>query len=189
MPVDAFGAPVAALAPAAVTAPTDPLFTAAELDVWVRGETVSADDPFAQAIISAASLKLREECKHPEWTAATVPAMPKLIALQLAKRSYENDRGVVGEGGIGPIGGDRFLEDYARSLQFLDEELAQLASYGGAGGSTSTGVGELWVQPTTGGTRVDETAYYFTQSQNGDVSDWAVPLLAPEESWLGRPAT
>lgn len=189
MPVDAFGSPVAETLAAAV-APTDALFTAAELDVWVRGETVGEQDPFAQAIISAASLKLREECAHPEWTAATVPALPKLIGLQLAKRSYENDRGVVGEGSVGAIGGDRFLEDYARSLQFLPEELQQLVPYGGDGVDTpGGGNGQLWVQPTTGGTRVDETVYYFTQSQNGDVSDWAVPLLAPEESWLGRPKT
>lgn len=186
MPVDAFGAPVAETIVTPV-APMDPLFTAAELDVWVRGEVVVDTDPFAQAIIGAASLKLREECAHWDWTAATVPATPKLIALQLAKRAFENDRGIIAEGNTGPIGGDRFLEDYARTLQFLPEEREQLQAYGGPGATADgTGGGQLWVQPTWGGTAGDRTIYAFAQSLNGDVSDQAIPILDPtKDTWLG----
>lgn len=180
-------APASALTSIADITPLagDPLFTVAELDVWVRGETISEADPFARAIVAAASLKLLEECGQPGWTASTIPPLPKLIALQLAKRSYENDRGVVGEGGIGPIGGDRFLDDYARSLQFLPEELAQLADYGGSGSVGTSDGGTLWVQPTAGGTGPVRDAYRFAQSSNGDVSDWAIPLIGTEDAWLG----
>lgn len=147
----------------------DPLLTIAELAVWARTE-IPADDPFALVVIDAASLKVREAAKQPDWTAATVPATARLIAIQLAKRTYLNPDAVIAEGGIGPIGGDRYIEDFARTLELTDLERADLEALAP---NAATGGNGLWVQPMTrGDIETTETAYYFDNSG----SDWAIPM-------------
>ena len=62
------------------------LLTLAELRVWTR-QAIPDGDEFAEAVISAASLKVLDECGNPEeWsTLNLVPAMVRMIAVQLAK--------------------------------------------------------------------------------------------------------
>jgi len=160
----------------------DALIGVPELAVWVR-ENIAADDPFALQVIWAATVKLRATCANTTWTPSTVPAPVKLILLQLAKRSYINDRGIVAEGSLGPIGGDRYLDDYARTLQFLPEELNELAGYGAA--VVSVDGGALFTLSTAQPDTTDGETYLF--AQDGGVSDWAIPYLGEDDAWLGRP--
>jgi hypothetical protein len=149
-----------------------PFLTVAELATWTRQEIV-ADDPFALVVIDAASLRVREAASQPTWTLADIPKSARLIAIQLAKRTYLNPDAIVAEGGLGPIGGDRFIEDFARTLELTEYERATLEGLAPAG---AIGKGSrLWVQETTRGdleTAVD--VYYFDNSG----SDWAIPMYA-----------
>lgn len=149
------------------------LLTVPELAVWARQE-IAVDDPFALAVIAAASLKTRQVAGFPDWTAADVPPVAKMICTQLAKRTYLNPDSVIAEGGLGPIGGDRYVEDFARALEFTQAETDALLDL--VGGEPS-GDGRLWVQPTTRGpvemvTAGNATGYYFDDSG----SDWAIAL-------------
>lgn len=158
--------PIDATTPAPVTTP---LLAVSELAVWARQE-IADDDAFALAVIDAASLKTRTAAKQPTWDVATIPAEARLVCIQLAKRTFLNPDAVVSEGGIGPIGGDRYVEDFARTLEFTDAELATLADASGSAAAAGNG---LWVQPTSNGEMLslDRDVYLFDDSG----SDWGIP--------------
>lgn len=146
-----------------------PLLTMAELRTWTRRE-IADDDAFALAVIDAASLKVRQAASQPDWTIDTVVPAARLIAIQLAKRTYLNPDAVIAEGGIGPIGGDRYIEDFARTLELTDLEREDLEGMSPAAATAGNG---LWVQPMTrGDLESTETVYYFDDSG----SDWAIPM-------------
>lgn len=150
----------------------EPLLSITELATWTR-QVIADDDPFALAVISAASLRVREVASQPDWTLLTAPPSARLIAIQLAKRTYLNPDAVVAEGGLGPIGGDRFIEDFARTLELTEYERTTLEGLAPAG---EVGKGSrLWVQETTRGDLETATdVYYFDNSG----SDWAIPMYA-----------
>lgn len=147
------------------------LLTVAELATWARTE-IADDDPFANAVVDAATLVVVSQCGFPvpEWTTSSAPPVARLITIQLAKRTYLNPDAVIAEGGIGPIGGDRFVEDFARTLELTPNELAKLADVDPATASAS---GNLWVLGVdTVGHSLDEI--YLRDS---DGSNWAIPFL------------
>lgn len=142
--------------------PMTPMLTIATLAVITR-EEIAADDLFALWVIESASLTVADEAKHLDWIAAddpvAAPARATLIAQGLAKRTYLNPDAIVGEGGVGPIGGDRYVEDYARTLELTQVErdiLADMAGDGAAGGQSG-----LWTQSTENipQPRGDQTIY------------------------------
>lgn len=162
MPIDATGA--------TVTAVTTPLLSVEELAIWAR-QDIAVDDAFALAVIDAASLKTRSETKQWLWDLSTIPPEARLVCIQLAKRTYLNPDAIVSEGGIGPIGGDRYVEDFARTLEFTDAELAVLSEASGAAAAAGNG---LWIQPTSNGEMlgIDRDVYLFDDSG----SDWGIPM-------------
>ncbi len=147
------------------------LLTLPELRTWTRRAIPDAD-PFALAVISAASLKVLDECNNPEdWTSLNlVPAMVRMIAVQLAKRTYKNPDAIIAEGGIGPLGGDRFIEDFARTLELTAAELDTLAKVTGVDAKSEGG---LWVQPLMSDQSTDSILYL----RDTDGSNWMIPFL------------
>lgn len=161
------------------------LITIQELAIWARRE-IEPDDTFATTVISAASLVVAETAQHPEWTRTGLTAAPpraKLICATLAKRTYLNPDAVVREGSVGPIGGDTVVEDFARTLELTEAEIATLQGFVGEGtGAVYSG---LWVQPTTRGEL--EMGDVFIPDSGG--SDWMIPYGdASEEFWFAPPA-
>lgn len=164
----------------AFTDDIEKLVTVAELAIWTQTE-IAPDDFAANAILAAASLIVRDVARQPLWTQVDAPPMAKLITVQLAKRTYLNPNAVVSEGSIGPIGGDRFLEDFVRTLELTAVEIAQLEAMRPTG---ETGVAKttsgLWSQPTTRGP-VEKPVYLSTTPP---LSDWNIPVAHSDESWM-----
>jgi hypothetical protein len=160
------------------------LITLQELATWARRE-IEPDDTFAATVISAASLVVSETAQHPEWTrsgATAAPPRAKLICAMLAKRTYLNPDAVVREGSIGPIGGDSYIEDFARTLELTAAETATLQGFIGDG--TGAAYGGLWIQPTTRGDL--EMQGVFIPDSGG--SDWMIPYGdASEDFWFSPP--
>lgn len=164
----------------AFTDTIEKLVTVDELAIWTQTE-IAADDFAANAILAAASLIVRTEAEQPLWTAADAPPMAKLITVQLAKRTYLNPNAVISEGSIGPIGGDRFLEDFVRTLELTSVEIAQLRAMrpdttSGVAGHTRG----LWSQPTTRGP-VEKPVHL---PSTPPLSDWGILVASADESWM-----
>lgn len=106
----------------------EPLMTYDEMSVWCQ-ETITVDNAFATFNMRAASLIVRETAGHPEWDATTVPPRAKLIAAQLAKRSYLNPNATV-RSAVGPLS-ESTVEDFARTLELTPYERNQLIEIGG----------------------------------------------------------
>lgn len=148
------------------------LLTLDELRTWTR-RTIADADPFATAVISAASLKVLNECNNPvEWVdVSTTPAMARMIAVQLAKRTYLNPDAIVAPGGVGPIGGDRYVEDFARTLELTESELETLAKLEGV--TTQGEQSGFWVLQVGEPEGVDPILYL----RDSDGSNWMIPFL------------
>lgn len=108
------------------------------LGLLVDERPLPVDTDRATYFINAASILVADFAGHPDWIGldllgvevGTVVAAPRravMIAEQLAKRAYENPNAIVAEGGIGPIGGDRMVEEYARTLEPTEAEMLWLA--------------------------------------------------------------
>ncbi len=149
------------------------LLTMSELRVWVRRPSLPDTDEFGLAVIAASSLVVSEECGFPvpEWTPTTAPAIARQVAIQLAKRTFLNPDAVVAEGGIGPIGGDRFIDDFARTLELTAAEKAQLARIDGNVSASEQG---LWVQRIDPADADYDSIVYVYDSSG---SNWAIPML------------
>lgn len=168
-----------------------PLLTVAQLAVWAQQE-IDDDDEFALVVIEAASLVVAEKAAHLDWIEIIAPAVAltpapsraRLIATQLAKRTFLNPHAVLWEGNIGPIGGDKLVEDFSRTLELTLVESAELEAMQPAGAATGNG---LWVQPVeTGRVAVGSTTIYLPDGSNLDsiipmgtqgVDDWAYTPL------------
>lgn len=137
-----------------------PMLSPATLALIAREEPLS-DPDYADYCIESASYLVADEGNHPEWigldaTGATVPVVPArrrvvMIAEQLAKRAYLNPDAIVAEGNIGPIGGDRTVEDFARTFEFTpaEQEYLQTMALGTTGGGSA-----LWTLTIESGTGV-----------------------------------
>jgi hypothetical protein len=141
-----------------------PLLTIGTLSIITRTD-IELGDPFATWVINGASMVVADAAEHEDWLdeidgAPIVPAPARaiLIAENLAKRTYLNPNSVIAEGSIGPIGGDRYVEDFARAFELTAYEREVLGAL--AGGSSSS-VGGLWTQATENrpGLDVDPTIY------------------------------
>jgi hypothetical protein len=107
--------------------------------------------------IQAASVIVADAAGRPDWLGVApdgsdmpVVAAPRravMIAEQLAKRSYINPNAVVAEGSVGPIGGDRTIEDFARTFELTEIESEYLAEVRRTTGivDSGSGTGGLWV--------------------------------------------
>lgn len=140
-----------------------PLLTIATLAIITRSD-IEPDDDFATWVINGASLVVASAADHDDWVndpgtgLIPAPARAVLIAENLAKRTYLNPDSIIAEGSIGPIGGDRYVEDFARAFELTAYEREIL---GGLAGGTSNSVGGLWTQATENrpGYGLDTTIY------------------------------
>ena len=110
------------------------------LDRETLGLLVSEDPlvnpEFADYVIQGASVMVSDAAGRPDWLGiaadgsdidpVAAPRRAVMIAEQLAKRSYQNPDSIITEGNIGPIGGDRKVEDFARAFEFTPVEQAYL---------------------------------------------------------------
>lgn len=155
------------------------LLSIPDLSVWVvglGGSAIEVDDEFAQAMVEAASDAVRTAAKQPTWTASgetAAPSRAKQIASHLAARSYLNPTSIQGEGNLGPLGGDRFVEELAKALHLTEAERDELAGMAPSGSSG----GGLWIQPINA-TFVEDGDIYLPDSSG---SDWQIPYLAVDD--------
>jgi hypothetical protein len=149
------------------------LLTIPELGVWAQ-QDVGYDDEWAAAVLDAASDVVRTAASQPTWTRDTAPVRARQIASHLAARSYKNPDSIVGEGALGPVGGDRFVEELAKALHLTAAEIEEL---GKLAPSTAAGSGGLWIQPINA-TPVEDGDVYLADDSG---SDWMIPYLAPDD--------
>jgi hypothetical protein len=126
------------------------LLTIQELSIWLRQPVEQLDVAFAAVVIEGVSLLVREAASHPEWEAGTVPPRAKLIASVASMRNYNNPDAVAAEGSIGPIGGNRYVEDYARSFELTASEIETLQGMAGEDEIPGSSA-DMWILPTTRG--------------------------------------
>lgn len=110
------------------------LLTKRELALWTQRElSVVAADQFATDVISKVSEMAQFLGGHPLWSLEPgdnlAPFDVRMVVLQVCKRTYGNPDQVVQEGGIGPIGGDRFLDAAALLTSLTESERATLTKY------------------------------------------------------------
>jgi hypothetical protein len=166
------------LAPDAIV--TGPLITEAELATICRlpDNVIPAERAaFATMIIDLASDLVRDAARHEDWTADTIPFRAKVITLLVAKRSYQNPDGVLVEGAIGPIGGDRVTDLQAAGLYLTEAEMAELSALRGDGTAASN-PNRLWVLQVNGG--LPETTTGYLPDSSG--SDWLIPYVDLRET-------
>jgi len=180
------------------------LLTTQELALWTRKDPVAvAADPFATEVIDKVSQLAQFLGGHdgtktnaageviPIWTLTTGPDQApfdvRMVVLQVAKRCYENPAQVTAEGGVGPIGGDTFLDAAALLLALTDSERAVLTKYN-LDGDPDAPTDELWVLQTTRGdetTALSTVLYVSDDQQVGMTPDesaypsWDIPMFSP----------
>ena len=172
-----------------------PLLTVAQLAVWAQRD-IDDDDEFAIVVINAASLVVAEKAWHTDWLEIIAPALARvpaparavLIAIQLAKRTFMNPHAIVGEGAIGPIGGDRIVEDFARTLELTLVEITELEDLRPGASQFSSGNG-LWTQPiSTARPGITYATIYIPDGSDPlfpfpmgtvGVDDWAYTPIVP----------
>lgn len=130
-----------------------PLLTLETLRIVAR-EDIADADPWALYCIDSASTLVADEAGHPDWIGFdalgnTIPVVPGprravMIAEQLAMRAYKNPDAIVSEGSIGPVGGDRTLEEFARTFTFTEAEAAYLERVNEQTGITGGATGGLY---------------------------------------------
>lgn len=182
------------------------LLTTATLARWTQNDPVGvAADPFAVDLITRVSQLICFIGGHdgtkidsagvviPEWTLDPGPAQApidvQMVALQVIKRSYENPSQIVQEGGIGPIGGDRYADVHALFMDLNDAERATVAKYNVDGDPTMpAGAGEIFTIATTRGddSSMPRTSPLYVpddQQVNLDSTNaapsWDIPMFTP----------
>jgi hypothetical protein len=100
------------------------------------------------------------------------PRRAVMIAEQLAKRAYLNPDAIVAEGSIGPIGGDRTVEDFARTFELTEAEDAYLETLAVAAGTSAKAnrLGSIGIEVTT-------------PMLVGDTTIWVPDLDPRAEAW------
>lgn len=156
----------------------EPWITVGELAVWTRTQ-IDPDDPFALMILEASTILVNSATGYAgtedEFTAATAPAMLKVIVGQIAKRNYLNPDQVVREGSLGPIGGDTYAQAYAAGMTLTEEERAEIARISRAaveGGTSSGGLSVL-----TFGVAHNSVRRGGTYLPDSSGSDWMIPYM------------
>lgn len=152
-----------------------PLLNLSDLAVWAR-EAIPPEDPWALAVIDAASWLVRNTAGFPLWTATDAPPRARQIASHVAARSYKNPDSVVTEGALGPLGGDRTVEELARALHLTDGERAELEAMRPE--ATGPSSGDLWIQPTGLDDSVASLDAYLSDTGG---SDWLIPYLHEDD--------
>lgn len=186
------------------------LLTPQTLAKWTQSDEAEVvDDPFAADLIDKLSAlvcfigghdgtKLDEAGDViPEWSlvagtptdAVVAPIDVQMVMLQVAKRSYQNPDEVLQEGGVGPLGGERYADVHALFMDFTDSERATLAKYNADGDPTpQDGSGVVFTIATTRGgeTTLPQTSplYVGDNLQTGladsaDPREWKIPLFNP----------
>ncbi len=152
------------------------LLTMRDLDAWVTTQEVDPGDEWGKICIAAASDKVRSTANQPTWTIATAPVRARQIAAHLASRSFVNPESISTDGALGPLGGDRRVEELSRALHLTAAEILELEGMspaGGVGGGSS-----LWIQPIDGGGVLGEDTLYFGTDP---ASDWMLPYLSADD--------
>lgn len=157
------------------------LLTLAEFSVWLTEDPENED--LANLMIEAASEAVMSAARQPTWTASGLTAAPvraRHIAAHLAVRSYKNLDSVQAEGTVGPIGGDRIVEELAKALHLTDAERAELEAMA----PVSAGAGSLWILPTASGTASTDGDVYLADNSG---SDWHIPYAASGDAFAFTP--
>jgi S-methylmethionine-dependent homocysteine/selenocysteine methylase len=129
-----------------------PLFPASTLELLADEQPL--DRPaYGDYCIASASIIVANRAWRLDWigldanedpvAVVAAPRQAVMIAEQLAKRAYINPDAIVAEGGIGPIGGDRTVEDFARTFELTDEEKEYLDTFALGRPGATTG-NKLW---------------------------------------------
>lgn len=148
--------------------------------------------------INGASVIVADIAGHPDWLGLDVdganilpvaaPRRAAMIAEQLAKRAYENPNAVVAEGSLGPIGGDRMVEEYAKTLEPTEWERAYLEEIRAISGLTPTAPGgSLWVlqMEVRPSLRSGDTVYY--NDLDPRAKPWPVTVVGQDFGASGGP--
>ena len=169
------------------------LLTIRELEVWSRIEITTENGELANMVIDAVSQRVLKECGNPTgWDETTTPQIVRSVVVPVAARTFRNPDSVVAEGGIGPIGGDRVVEDMARALEFTMAELDILHNAPGALPRDSAG-GRLWVlgleppdPPPSPIIYVFDAAGPFMAPDRAG-ANWAIPLVDTDADPFYKP--
>ena len=151
------------------------LITDQELATWTQREVSEvAQDPFAREVLDKVSGLVRFLAGQPTWELQTTPFDARLVALMVAKRTYENPTQEV-QSNVGPIG-SRVLDVAAMLLELTESERSTLTKYNLAGDPNEKSTG-LWVQrigiPEE---QVVPTPYFVPDDS---YSDWYIPMFSP----------
>lgn len=158
------------------------LLSLTEFALWMQPAEVDDEDK-ALLMMEAASELVRDTARQPTWTATGSTAAPlraRHIAAHVAVRSYKNLDSIQAEGAVGPLGGDRIVEELAKALHLTDAERETLEGMQ----PKSTSAGSLWILPTATGTGGDEAEVYLAD-QSG--SDWHIPYAASGDAYAFTP--
>lgn len=132
------------------------LLDTATLAVWVQQPEAEVEaDSFATALIEAVSTRVCDTAGHGEdsatpWDATSAPEGAKLIAIQVARRTYLNPEAETAYGLAGGPSGSN-AQWWASALNFLPEEIDELEKLGGLTTRTRRR-GDLWIQGTAADT-------------------------------------
>lgn len=177
------------------------LLTLRELALWTQKDEDEVEaDPFAAEVIDKVSQMAQFLGAHPDWSLEpgvhSAPFDVRMVVLQVCKRTYENPRQIVQEGGIGPIGGDRVLDAAALLTSLTETERATLTKYNPDGDPDgSAGGAELFVITTTreDASTLREGVLYVSDSQQVGMTpdesvwpSWDIPMFSPGDP--GDPA-
>jgi hypothetical protein len=170
------------------------LLTLRELEIWSRTEITTENGDLANMLIDAVTQRVLFECGNPDgWNELTTPAVVRSVVIPLASRSFRNIDSIAAEGSIGPIGGDRFVEDMARALELTQAELDILHNAPGAL-PTATSGGRLWVLGTEDVEEPSPIIYMFDAPGPAMVlvgdnagANWAIPMIDVDQDPFYKP--
>lgn len=168
------------------------LLLSGTLATWTQNDPVEvAEDPFATSLITTISELFCFLGGHPDWTLEPgedqAPFDVRMLALMVAKRSYENPTRIIAEGSIGPIGGDRFADAQALFTDLSETERATITAYNPDGDPNPTG-GVLFTISTTweDASILQQTSpLYMADNQqinlaaSADPRSWDIPMFSP----------
>lgn len=167
------------------------LLTLRELALWAERPLEEVEeDPFAVEVIDKVSQLVQHVGGHPEWTlepgADQAPFDVRMVVLQVCRRTYVNPGMVVHEGSLGPIGGDRTLNEAAMASNLTESERETLEKYNA---DVVSGDGSLFRLRTSGDDVVEVglTMFVSDDQQVGMTPDesawpsWDVPMFGPDD--------
>jgi len=168
------------------------LITFGTLAAWTQSdEDEISEDPLAIEICEKMSNLARFLGGNTAWTLDPgenrVPIDVEMVILQVCKRSYENPTQVVAEGNVGPIGGDRHVEDYALFMSLSETERAIITGHNPDGDPNPPSGGQVFTIPTSPGPESllpVEVLYVGDDQQinlstSADPREWKIPLFNP----------